>query len=264
VNATVHGPEGLNYMTYNRCIGTRYCANNCPYKVRRFNFFDYGVTKFNGDYVGKEPLEKVIPDRGGVTGSGRHNKLNVNLIPPRLRQKLDEISKMQKNPDVTVRSRGVMEKCSFCVQRINEARIETKLRNIAGMPEGFLQTACQQACPSSAITFGDILDKAGNDGKGSGAYRMRHHPRSYMLLGYLNTRPRTTHMVRVANPNPKIRASVEDPFGHDDHGGGHESGGHQPAPKGHSMLGAPQDAGRSAFLREGARRVSLRVLGGVV
>lgn len=293
VNATVHGPEGLNYMTYNRCIGTRYCANNCPYKVRRFNFFDYGVTKFNGDYVGKEQLEKVLPDRGGVTGSGQHNKLNVNLIPPRLRQKLDEISKMQKNPDVTVRSRGVMEKCSYCVQRINEARIETKLKNLGGkvgvpeggIPEGFLQSACQQACPSNAIVFGDILDKTtSNDGKGSKAYQMREHPRSYLLLGYLNTRPRTTHMVRVSNPNPKLRAPIENPFGHDhghdDHG--HDSHGHETkegspkggeaAPKGggHSSIGSPASPSRSAFLRDSAKRVadkgyalSLKVLGGL-
>jgi len=127
VNATIHGPEGINYMTYNRCIGTRYCANNCPYKVRRFNFFDYGVTKFNGDYFFKEQVEAVVPNRDGITGSGEHNKLNPNLIPPRLRQKLDEISRMQKNPDVTVRSRGVMEKCSYCIQRINAARIEMNL-----------------------------------------------------------------------------------------------------------------------------------------
>jgi molybdopterin-containing oxidoreductase family iron-sulfur binding subunit len=277
VNATVHGPEGLNYMTYNRCIGTRYCANNCPYKVRRFNYFDYGVTKFNGDYIGKDTLEKVIPDRGGVTGSGQHNKVNVNLIPPRLRQKLDEISKMQKNPDVTVRSRGVMEKCSFCVQRINEARIEMKIRKIAGavgvpeggIPEGFLQTACQQACPSSAITFGDIRDTTSNDGKGSLAYQMREHPRSYLLLGYLNTRPRTTHMVRVSNPNPKLRKPIENPFGHHDdhhdHGTGHD--------KGHSRLDSagPEDPGRAAFLRDSAKHLadkgyalSLRVLGGGV
>ncbi len=126
VNATIHGPEGINYMTYNRCIGTRYCANNCPYKVRRFNFFDYGVTRFNGDYFFKEVVEKIAPERGGITGSNEHNKINPNLIPPRLRQKLDEISRMQKNPDVTVRSRGVMEKCSYCIQRINAARIETE------------------------------------------------------------------------------------------------------------------------------------------
>ncbi len=274
VNATVHGPEGLNYMTYNRCIGTRYCANNCPYKVRRFNFFDYGVTKFNGDYVGKEQLEKVLPDRGGVTGSGQHNKLNVNLIPPRLRQKLDEISKMQKNPDVTVRSRGVMEKCSFCVQRINEARIEMKVRNLATgtVPEGFLQTACQQACPSEAIVFGDILDKTSRGGKGSEAYEMREHARAYMLLGYLNTRPRTTHMVRVANPNPKLRAPIENPFGHHEGPESHDAEHKEAAPKGgHAMIGGPQDPGRSAFLRDSAKRVadkgyalSLRVLGGVV
>ncbi|MBX3377778.1 MAG: hypothetical protein KF678_12335, partial [Phycisphaeraceae bacterium] len=247
------------------------------YKVRRFNYFDYGVTKFNGDYIGKDTLEKVIPDRGGVTGSGQHNKVNVNLIPPRLRQKLDEISKMQKNPDVTVRSRGVMEKCSFCVQRINEARIEMKIRKIAGavgvpeggIPEGFLQTACQQACPSSAITFGDIRDTTSNDGKGSLAYQMREHPRSYLLLGYLNTRPRTTHMVRVSNPNPKLRKPIENPFGHHDDHHDHDTG-HD---KGHSRLDSagPEDPGRAAFLRDSAKHLadkgyalSLRVLGGGV
>ncbi|NUQ51281.1 MAG: TAT-variant-translocated molybdopterin oxidoreductase [Phycisphaerales bacterium] len=220
VNATVHGPEGINYMTYNRCIGTRYCANNCPYKVRRFNFFDYGVTKFNGDYFGKETLEKIVPDRGGITGSGTHNKLNPNLIPPRLRQKLDEISRMQKNPDVTVRSRGVMEKCSFCIQRINAAKVESKLKDLKGVPEGMFQVACQQACPSEAITFGNILDPA------AAVHATRNSARSYMLLGYLNTRPRTTHMVRVRNPNEKLLAkkdpervhSWEHPFHH-----GHES-----------------------------------------
>jgi MoCo/4Fe-4S cofactor protein with predicted Tat translocation signal len=198
VNATVHGPEGLNYMTYNRCIGTRYCANNCPYKVRRFNFFDYGVTKFNGDYHGKNLIDAVAPDLGGITGSGQHNKVNPNLIPPRLRKKLDEIERMQKNPNVTVRSRGVMEKCSYCIQRINAARIETKLDNLDHIPDGFFQTACQQACPTNAITFGDQLLK------GSMVSKMRDNGRSYWLLGYLNTRPRTSHMVRVMNPKPEL------------------------------------------------------------
>jgi molybdopterin-containing oxidoreductase family iron-sulfur binding subunit len=198
VNATIHGPEGINYMTYNRCIGTRYCANNCPYKVRRFNFFDYGVTKFNGNYFGKEIIDTVAPDRGGITGSGEHNKVNPNLIPPRLRQKLDEISRMQKNPDVTVRSRGVMEKCSYCIQRINAARIETKLANLPGIPEGFFQTACQQACPSNSIVFGDTLNKD------SQVSKMKNNARSYQLLGYINTRPRTSHMVRLMNPNENL------------------------------------------------------------
>jgi molybdopterin-containing oxidoreductase family iron-sulfur binding subunit len=213
VNATIHGPEGINYMTYNRCIGTRYCANNCPYKVRRFNFFDYGVTKFNGDYFFKEVVEKVAPERGGITGSNEHNKINPNLIPPRLRQKLDEISRMQKNPDVTVRSRGVMEKCSYCIQRINAARIETKLDGLDNIPEGFFQVACQQACPSNSITFGDTLDEK------SQLFKMKTNARSYALLGYINTRPRTSHMLRLMNPNPNLvsaerKAVWDKPLGH--------------------------------------------------
>jgi len=224
VNATVHGPEGINYMVYNRCIGTRYCANNCPYKVRRFNFFDYGVTKFNGDYAGKELVEKFAPDRGGITGSGKHNLINPNLIPPRLRDKLDEISKMQKNPDVTVRSRGVMEKCTYCIQRLNFARIEAKLNDLKDadgktfVPDGFVQTACQQACPSEAIVFGDILDKS------SKVSASRASGRSYLLLGYLNTRPRTSHLVLVKNPNPALRKPVDEPFHHGGHEGGHDEG----------------------------------------
>jgi MoCo/4Fe-4S cofactor protein with predicted Tat translocation signal len=216
VNATVHGPEGLNYMTYNRCIGTRYCANNCPYKVRRFNFFDYGVTKFNGDYYFKEIIDDVggrVPGQEGITGSRAYNKINPNLIPPRLRQKLDQISRMQKNPDVTVRSRGVMEKCTYCIQRINAGRIEAKLAGLSEIPDGMVQTACQQACPSDAIVFGDMLDPS------SRVHALRVNARSYALLGYLNTRPRTSHMVRVRNPNPALctperRASWENPFHH--------------------------------------------------
>jgi molybdopterin-containing oxidoreductase family iron-sulfur binding subunit len=213
VSATVHGPEGLNYMTYNRCIGTRYCANNCPYKVRRYNWFDYGVTKFNGGYAFDEvidPIGKHIPGQEGITGSQKHNSINPNLIPPRLRAKLDEISKMKMNPDVTVRSRGVMEKCTYCIQRINQAKIECKLADIKDgegnyvVPDGFFQVACQQACPSNAIIFGDILDKQ------SKVHTSRANARSYALLGYLNTRPRTSHMLRVMNPNPEI-LKVRDP-----------------------------------------------------
>jgi MoCo/4Fe-4S cofactor protein with predicted Tat translocation signal len=272
VNATVHGPEGLNYMTYNRCIGTRYCENNCPYKVRRFNFFDYGVTKFNGDYYFKEGFEAVVPDRGGITGSGTHNKLNPNLIPPRLREKLDQITRLQKNPDVTVRSRGVMEKCTYCIQRINEARIETKLRDLRHVPDGFIKTACQQACPSDAIVFGDILDTASNDGAGSRVRQLRDHPRSYQLLGYLNTRPRTTYLVKVGNPNPRLRAPVEDPFGHGSHEGGHEGGhdGHG-EPRGGGRGAGHAAVSRSAFLRDSAKSaldkgyaLSLRVLSTVM
>ncbi|HYE62778.1 MAG TPA: TAT-variant-translocated molybdopterin oxidoreductase [Phycisphaerales bacterium] len=256
VNATVHGPEGINYMTYNRCIGTRYCANNCPYKVRRFNFFDYGVTKFNGSYYGKDAIDKVggvIPGQGtGITGSGQHNQLNPNLIPPRLRQKLDEIERMQKNPNVTVRSRGVMEKCSYCIQRINAARIETKLQNLPGIPDGFFQVACQQACPTDAITFGDQLDK------GSRVHAMRKNARSYALLGYLNTRPRTSHMVRVMNPKRELCsadrvAEWDKPLGH----GEHDHGGHPDA----------DHPGKTSFVSPSRQRddrgyaLSLRVLG---
>jgi molybdopterin-containing oxidoreductase family iron-sulfur binding subunit len=264
VNATVHGPEGLNYMTYNRCIGTRYCANNCPYKVRRYNWFDYGVTKFNGGYYGKELVEqaaKAIPEQEGITGSTVHNRINPNLIPPRLRQKLDEISRMQKNPDVTVRSRGVMEKCTFCIQRINTAKIECKLADIKDkdgnfvVPDGFFQTACQQACPSGSIVFGDQLDPQ------SMVSRTRGHGRSFAILGYLNTRPRTSHMVRVMNPNPKLCSaerikSWEDPFHHGSHHGSHEGHDHDHGDghdgHGHSFFDTTkqhEDAGYALSLR---------------
>jgi molybdopterin-containing oxidoreductase family iron-sulfur binding subunit len=264
VNATVHGPEGINYQVYNRCIGTRYCENNCPYKVRRFNFFDYGVTKFNGDYLGKETLESVMPDRGGITGSGVHNKINPNLIPPRLREKLEQIEQMQKNPNVTVRSRGVMEKCTYCIQRLNESRIEMKLHDLKVMPDGFVQTACQQACPTESIIFGDRLDQASDSGKGSLVRQRQGHQRTFMLLGYLNTRPRTTYMVRVNNPNPRLRTPVADPFGHGGgHGGEGEGGGHAPE---HAAL----EMDRSSFIRSQTKAIadkgyalSLRVLGSI-
>ncbi|MBO6513746.1 MAG: TAT-variant-translocated molybdopterin oxidoreductase [Phycisphaerales bacterium] len=221
VNATTHGPEGTNDIAYNRCIGTRYCANNCPYKVRRFNFFDYAPTKFNGGLdpnyttVGaSEKFEETV---------GQDRTFNQNLIPPRLRKKLDEISKMKFNPDVTVRSRGVIEKCTYCIQRVNQARQDVKVQGIwtekdqiAPVPDGFFQVACQQACPADAIAFGDILDP------NSRVTSERDSHRTYALLGYLNTRPRTTHMMRVRNPNPAIRVyDLHDPL---DHSGGHHDG----------------------------------------
>jgi molybdopterin-containing oxidoreductase family iron-sulfur binding subunit len=191
VNATVHGPEGHNYMVYNRCIGTRYCANNCPYKVRRFNFFDYGTKRLEGG---------LNEETSRATNGFFEDKLppNQHFIPPRLRAKLTEIEQMQKNPNVTVRSRGVMEKCTYCIQRTNNAKIETKLRGLEAVPEGFVQTACQQACPTNAIIFGDILDPQ------SSVFRTRKSGRNYAVLGYLNTRPRTTHLMAVYNPNPEI------------------------------------------------------------
>jgi molybdopterin-containing oxidoreductase family iron-sulfur binding subunit len=157
VGATQHSKEGLNDMAYNRCIGTRYCANNCPYKVRRFNFFHYQI-------------------REGQDA-------------PQL--------KMMRNPNVTVRSRGVMEKCTFCVQRINKARIEAK-REDRLIKDGEFQTACQSACPSQAIKFGNINDPQ------STVSLSKQNPRDYGLLADIGTRPRTTYLAQLKNVHPNL------------------------------------------------------------
>ncbi len=239
VNATTHGREGTNDIAYNRCIGTRYCANNCPYKVRRFNFFDYAPAKFNGG-LNPNYTSRPAADKFDET-LGQDRTFNQNFIPPRLRKKLDEISKMKFNPDVTVRSRGVIEKCTYCIQRVNAARQDVKIQGIwtdkdqvGPIPDGFFEVACQQACPTDAIAFGDILDP------NSKVAKQRDSHRTYALLGYLNARPRTTHMMRVRNPNPAIRVFDEhDPLDHSygagkksdkksdkgsDHGSDHGSG----------------------------------------
>jgi molybdopterin-containing oxidoreductase family iron-sulfur binding subunit len=162
VNATTHGPEGLNEMVYNRCIGTRYCGNNCPYKVRRFNYLNW-----HNDSVWKE------------TGG------------------LPETLKMQQNPNVTVRFRGVMEKCTYCVQRIQSTKIRAK-RELRSIRDREIQTACQQTCPADAITFGDL-----NDSK-SMVSRLAQIDRRFGLLEELGTRPRTTYLGKVRNPNPEM------------------------------------------------------------
>jgi MoCo/4Fe-4S cofactor protein with predicted Tat translocation signal len=173
VNATVHDQEGLNTMAYNRCIGTRYCANNCPYKVRRFNFFDYNQRQLDQLYMG--PLAK----------SG-----------------MPELVKMVKNPDVTVRMRGVMEKCTYCVQRIQQAKIAQKVKAGASanvvVPDGAFTVACAQACPAEAIVFGNLKDPA------SRVSQLKALEQDYQLLGYLNIRPRTTYLGKVRNPNPEM------------------------------------------------------------
>ena len=173
VNATVHNEEGLNVMAYNRCIGTRYCSNNCPYKVRRFNFFDYNQRQLDKLYLG--PL--------GPKG-------------------VAETVKMQKNPNVTVRMRGVMEKCTFCVQRLEAAKIDQKVKAGASpdilVPTDSVKTACQQVCPAQAIVFGNVADPK------SEISRVKKLPHDYGMLEYLNVRPRLTYLARLRNPNMRM------------------------------------------------------------
>ncbi len=165
VGATVHSHEGLNQMVYNRCIGTRYCSNNCPYKVRRFNFY-----KFSAGQPDLDP--------------GNYDYPSLQLMA---------------NPDVTVRGRGVMEKCTYCVQRISAARIEAKKAG-RDVKDGEIVTACQQACPAKAIAFGNIADAK------SEVAKQKRQPHNYTLLDNLLTVPRTSYLAKLTNPNPEIKS----------------------------------------------------------
>jgi len=229
VNATVHDEEGLNIMAYNRCVGTRYCSNNCAWKVRRFNFFDYNKR----------------PNNLGDSSQGMSGELYKGPFARRNAADL-ELVRMAKNPEVTVRMRGVMEKCTFCTQRIESAKIARKVKagasgDVQVTDADGLRTACQQACPAEAIVFGNQLDPAAR------VNQAKANPRDYTVLGFLDTQPRLTYLAKVRNPNPKmpdhreVPLSIEeykqmyhgDPFA--PHGAGHgaasEAGaGHGAAP----------------------------------
>ena len=233
VNATVHDQEGINTMAYNRCIGTRYCANNCPYKVRRFNFFDYNQRQLDSLYMG--PLGK---------------------------KGMPELVKMVKNPDVTVRMRGVMEKCTYCVQRIQQAKIKQKVAAGASanveIPDGSFKVACQQVCPVEAIEFGNVKDV------NSRVSQAKAREQDYQLLGYLNIRPRTTFLGKLRNPNPEMPDYASQPLSRQEyekknhpagmeHGGGHGTGhsehgeSHAPAHETHGESKSHATLGKLSF-----------------
>jgi molybdopterin-containing oxidoreductase family iron-sulfur binding subunit len=189
VNATVHSDDGLNVMAYNRCIGTRYCANNCPFKVRRFNFFDFN----------ERQKDKYF----------RWNLINEKGMADSL--------KLSKNPNVTVRMRGVMEKCTFCVQRVQEAKIAAKVKakdtDKVQVPTDSFQSACQQACPTNAIVFGNLKDP------NSAVTKTKDNPRDYRLFDYIGVNARVSYLARVMNPNPKMPDAPKDATVGAAHGG---------------------------------------------
>ncbi len=197
VNATVHSEDGLNLMAYNRCIGTRYCANNCPWKVRRFNFFDYN----------QRPLDQLY--WGPLAKKGMADSLQ-----------------MAKNPNVTVRMRGVMEKCTFCIQRIEEAKIsrlvEAGPTPKSATPISTFKVACQQACPNDSLVFGDIADPQ------SRVARLRDGERGYTMFKYLSAAPRVTYLARIRNPNPMMPGAdrvgmANGPHERNENNGSHDS-----------------------------------------
>lgn len=208
VAATVHSSEGLNDMVYNRCIGTRYCGNNCPYKVRRFNYLNYSDAVTFIKYPGADKLE-----------------------PADL-----QLQSLLMNPDVSIRSRGVMEKCTYCVQRIQNVKIQAKNEGDRPIGPNEVEVACQVACPTSAIKFGDL------NNKDSDVHKAHANPRSYFMLEELNNRPRTKYLARVRNPHPILidkddrdsRPKLSVHGGHDEHADGDDHSNDKPAePKDH-------------------------------
>ena len=205
VNATVHSPEGLNEMVYNRCIGTRYCSNNCPYKVRRFNYLDW-----NKGTLREEPA-------AARTGNRQPDPLHGQTRPQIFQPPMQEMLKMAENPNVTVRIRGVMEKCTYCVQRIEGAKIAARSavgqgkanamvngESAVKVGEGMVMTACQQVCPTQAIIFGDKSDPNSRLNK---QWDTTNNGRSYEVLEHLNVRPRTHYLAKVRNVNPRLEES---------------------------------------------------------
>jgi MoCo/4Fe-4S cofactor protein with predicted Tat translocation signal len=221
VNATIHTEEGLNAMAYNRCIGTRYCSNNCPYKVRRFNFFNFNERSI-------EPIEKDTLI--GKVWAGKSQA----YLGPLGKNGMEEISKLSKNPNVTVRMRGVMEKCTFCVQRIEDAKINQLqvARDSANtmVPRDSFTTACAQVCPAGAIVFGNIADPE------SKVSKIKAQDRDYKMLEYLNVRPRLSYQARLRNPNMRMPGAelvgnslLKSPNNHPHEEHGKSEGGEHPA-----------------------------------
>lgn len=209
VAATVHTEEGINAMAYNRCIGTRYCANNCPYKVRRFNYFNY-----NTEY-------------GYFYGWGQRGKLE---------EASRKLQQLVLNPEVTVRGRGVMEKCTYCIQRVQNGKINARSEGRL-VADGEIQSACQTACPTQAIVFGDVSDP------NTRVSQLQNDPRAYAMLAELNIKPRTLYLARVRNTHPRLKTTdqlAEASHGHGTHAAESEHGGHADQEHGGS---ASSDAG---------------------
>jgi molybdopterin-containing oxidoreductase family iron-sulfur binding subunit len=204
VAATVHTEDGINAMAYNRCIGTRYCANNCPFKVRRFNYFNYN--------------EDV-----GV-GYG------IDAYPSTIESASRKLQALVLNPEVTVRGRGVMEKCTYCIQRVEAARITARKEGGRPIADGDVVTACQSACPTRAIEFGSVADE------NSAVSERQADPRSYGMLGQLNLKPRTEYLARIRNTPERLMTARQKQdlvdyaehhgHGHGGHGDEHSDAGH--------------------------------------